>query len=241
MPALAASKCRHINFEVTPERKALLNTIRYAEGTWTQGKEDGYRVQYGGGLFHVRGLWRHPDKIIHRRYSSAAAGAYQFLPATWRMVKKDLGLRDFSPQNQDKAALCLIYRRKALGLADHGVFTKELAHRLAPEWASFPKHSGHSYYGQPVRRFYNLLQFYNGNLAKVRRESPSWVATRPLVPPPVLPPSLAADNHSTSHSTPKRWIPAATSADCDGELMCLLDHVAYGGAPIEPGSLVSRS
>ncbi|MCY4331201.1 MAG: glycoside hydrolase family 104 protein [Cyanobacteria bacterium MAG CAR1_bin_15] len=229
MPAVAARKCRHLNFEVTPERRALLNTIRFAEGTWKNGSEDGYRVFYGGTLFQK--MSRHPNKVHHRRYSSRAAGAYQFLPATWRMAQKALRLRDFRPKSQDKAALYLICRREALGLADRGRFTKELAHRLAPEWASFPKHSGRSYYGQPVRSFRSLQNFYRANLAAVRRGSPSSPSSVAAGPPPALP---VANNPSTSHPRPDRWIPVATSADCDGELMCLLDHVAGGGAPIQP-------
>jgi len=73
------------------------------------------------------------------------------------------------------------------------------------------------------------------NLAVVRRGRPSWSSSLAAVePPPALPTSLAADNRSTSHPAPDRWIPVATSAGCDGELMCLLDHVARGGAPIQP-------
>lgn len=245
MPAMAGQR-RH--FDVTPERRALLNTIRFAEGTWRQGK-DGYRVQYGGGLFHD--LSRHPNQIIRRRYSSDAAGAYQFLPTTWRMAKKALQLQDFGPVSQDQAALYLIQRRKALGLADRGVFTRELAHRLAPEWASFPKHSGDSYYGhrdcghrncgQRARSFSSLRSFYRKTLAEARRGNPSWFAAGP---PPTLTDqatALAASNGSVPHPTPTRWIPVASSADCDGELMCLLDHVARGGAPIHPEIMVSRS
>ena len=233
MPALAGRQQR---FRVTPQRQALLNTIRYAEGTWTQGK-NGYRVLFGGSLF--RDLSRHPDKTIRRwPYSSAAAGAYQFLPATWRMAKKALQLRDFRPPSQDQAALYLIQRRKALRLADRGRFTRELAHKLAPEWSSFPTYSGKSYHGQPVRSFISLQRFYNGNLARVRRGQPEWVAAGP---PPALTEPLAANNRSTPHPTPTRWIPVATSAACNGKLICLLDHVAHGGAPIQPESVISQS
>ena len=35
-------------YELTPERRALLNTIRYAEGTWKDGEDKGYRIMYGG-------------------------------------------------------------------------------------------------------------------------------------------------------------------------------------------------
>ena len=30
------------HYEMTPERRALLNTIRYAEGTWKDGEDKGY-------------------------------------------------------------------------------------------------------------------------------------------------------------------------------------------------------
>jgi hypothetical protein len=36
---------------ITPERRALLNTIRYAEGTWIGGSQEGYRMLFGGGRF----------------------------------------------------------------------------------------------------------------------------------------------------------------------------------------------
>ena len=71
-------------YELTPERRALLNTIRYAEGTWKDGEDKGYRIMYGGGQF--QDLSRHPERVIVKRYTSAAAGAYQFLPKTWNCL-----------------------------------------------------------------------------------------------------------------------------------------------------------
>ncbi|MEB3297732.1 MAG: glycoside hydrolase family 104 protein [Cyanobacteriota bacterium] len=154
-------------YVITPERRALLNTIRYAEGTWANGDEIGYRIMFGGGL--MPDLERHPDRVIRRsRYASAAAGAYQFMPFTWRMVTSALGLQRFDAQVQDQGALFLIQRRGALALADQGIFTPHLAHRLAPEWASFPTLAGRSYYGQPVKRFDDLRRFYERNLAELR-------------------------------------------------------------------------
>lgn len=154
-------------FAITPERRALLNTIRYAEGTWANGDEIGYRIMFGGGL--MPHLERHPDRVIRRsRYASAAAGAYQFMPFTWREVSQALGLQRFGPQVQDQAAIFLIQRRGALALADQGQFTPKLAHKLAPEWASFPTLAGRSFYGQPVKRFHDLRRFYEQNLAQLR-------------------------------------------------------------------------
>lgn len=161
-------------YAITPERRALLNTIRYAEGTWANGQEIGYRIMFGGSL--IDSLDRHPNRVNRTaRYASAAAGAYQFLPPTWAMASRALGFQlvgpgAFGPEVQDQAALFLVQRRGALPLADQGDFTPQLAHKLAPEWASFPTLAGRSFYGQPVKRFEALRRFYEANLAQLRRE-----------------------------------------------------------------------
>jgi muramidase (phage lysozyme) len=153
-----------VPYALTPQRRALLDTLRYAEGTWKDGSPDGYRVLYGGGLFDS--LERHPEITVHRRYSSAAAGAYQFLPATWAAVSRQLGLNSFEPHNQDQAALHLIEWRGALQLFDRGGLTADVLARLAPEWASLPAHHGGSYYGQPVKCRQELVAFYRSALAR---------------------------------------------------------------------------
>lgn len=160
-------------FAITPERRALLNTIRYAEGTWANGHDVGYRIMFGGGL--MPSLDRHPNRVIYSsRYASAAAGAYQFMPFTWTMVTQKLGLNGFDPDSQDQGALYLIQRRGALHLADRGELTEELAAKLSPEWASFPTLAGQSYYGQPVKRFDELKRFYEGNLSQLRSVPQRW-------------------------------------------------------------------
>ena len=110
-------------YAITPHRRALLNTIRYAEGTWKQGHE-GYRTLYGGGRFSS--LAKHPDVVVVKRYASAAAGAYQFLPGTWREAANKLSLRSFKPHNQDQAALYLIDRRGVLDQVDRKGLTREV-------------------------------------------------------------------------------------------------------------------
>ncbi len=159
-------------YAITPERRALLNTIRFAEGTWAEGQAIGYRILFGGTL--VDRLDQHPNRVMRSRtsrYVSAAAGAYQFMPFTWAMASRALGLPDFGPEHQDQAAIFLIQRRGALVLADQGQLTPELTARLAPEWASLPTLVGSSYYGQPVRRYTELRQFYERNLAELREQS----------------------------------------------------------------------
>ena len=154
------------HYQITAERRALLNTIRYAEGTWKDGHDLGYQILYGGGQF--ADLSRHPDRVVVRRYASAAAGAYQFLPATWKQVASELKLVSFEPQHQDQAALRLIERRGALDEVDRNGLTKTAMHRLAPEWASFPTHRGTSAYGQPVKSHAELAKFYSENLRQIR-------------------------------------------------------------------------
>jgi len=154
-------------FAITPERRALLNTIRYAEGTWAQGSDLGYRILFGGSV--IDSLDRHPNRVMRTaRYASAAAGAYQFMPFTWAMAARALGLAVFHPEAQDQAALFLVQRRGALPLADQGQLTPQLVALLAPEWASFPTLRGGSYYGQPVKRFAELKRFYDDNLSRLR-------------------------------------------------------------------------
>ena len=154
-------------YALTPERVALLNTIRYAEGTWKNGSSLGYRVLYGGAL--ADNLQEHPRQVVVKRYASAAAGAYQFLPQTWDMAASSLNLNDFGPRSQDQAALFLIDRRQALEEADNGQLTPELVAKLAPEWASLPTMEQQSFYGQPVKNFEELNSFYQENLKELRR------------------------------------------------------------------------
>ena len=189
-------------YVITPERRAMLNTIRFAEGTWKGGLDLGYRVMFGGGL--MRSMDRHPNRVIYSsRYASAAAGAYQFMPFTWDLVKRSLGVRGFGPEVQDQGALFLIQRRKALSLTDTGVMTPILAAKLAPEWASFPTLRGRSYYGQPVKRFTNLKGFYNLNLAQLRQIRD---AKRE---------SLSADSSQTDSGMPKAPVCTGPTILCD--------------------------
>ena len=152
------------HYSLTPQRRALLNTIRYAEGTWRDGGEEGYRLLYGGGRF--TSLARHPEVTVQRRYRSAAAGAYQFLPATWHAAAEQLNLRDFGPASQDQAALHLVDRRGALARFDREGLSADVLAQLAPEWASLPTMAGNSAYGQPVRSVEELQAFYAQELVR---------------------------------------------------------------------------
>ena len=156
------------NYTITPQRRALLNTIRYAEGTWKQGKE-GYRTLYGGGRFSS--LERHPEIVVVKRYTSAAAGAYQFLPGTWSEAARKLQLASFGPSSQDQAALYLVDRRGVLDQIDQQGLTREAMAVLAREWASFPTLAGRSAYGQPVKRAEELQRFFSSNLKALANQA----------------------------------------------------------------------
>lgn len=84
-----------ISAEVPREGAALLDTIA---GTESGGR---YDIINGGARFSSYA--DHP-KAGQRGSVGIAAGRYQFLPSTWERASKALGLKDFSPANQDKAA-----------------------------------------------------------------------------------------------------------------------------------------
>ncbi|MGE0281209.1 MAG: glycoside hydrolase family protein [Rhizobiaceae bacterium] len=90
------------NAEMPMHRRALLNTI--------SGPESGgdYDIVYGGGRFDD--FSDHPRRAIpitsgpNKGKTSSAAGKYQFLGSTWDQYRDKLGLKDFSPGSQDRAA-----------------------------------------------------------------------------------------------------------------------------------------
>lgn len=66
---------------------------------------------------------------------STAAGAYQIIKPTWQAIKSKLGLKDFTPANQDAAAVELIRQRGALAFIEQGRFA-EAVNACRKEWAS---------------------------------------------------------------------------------------------------------
>jgi muramidase (phage lysozyme) len=155
------------SFIPKPAIQNALRVIRFAEGT-ERGGPDSYRVMFGGGL--APDLKRHPDKVIKGgKYSSAAAGAYQFMPFTWEAQAKALGLPDFGQQSQDLAAVRLMRNRLmpigGLSVLEKEGFSPRVSAALAPEWASLPTESGKSYYGQPVKSLSELQKVFGQDVA----------------------------------------------------------------------------
>lgn len=126
--------------------RAFLDVIRACEGTSGQ---NGYRTHFGGTLFDS--FDDHPRVVItarlgRRPISSSAAGAYQILQRTWDGLRKQYDFADFSPPQQDAAAVALIAGRSALRAVQEGLFDRAIA-LCAKEWASLPG----SPYGQPTK------------------------------------------------------------------------------------------
>jgi len=140
--------------------QALAKVIRGAEGTLDAG-DAGYRMMFGGGFFDD--MSKHPDRVVHTpRYSSAAAGAFQFMPDTWKMVEEGTGVKDFSKESQEIGYRFLTKRRGVD--PDKRIESKEefaqVMNTLAPEWASLPMLNGQSRYGQPVKKLDDLWGKY---------------------------------------------------------------------------------
>jgi lysozyme len=144
--------------------KAFLALIKYTEGA-------GYQTLFGGERF--TSFDDHPRRAITKTLggkpiTSTAAGAYQFLSRTWDECASAIGLTDFSPLSQDKAALFLIERRRALNAVLAGDWTTALE-RCNREWARLPG----SPYGQPTKTLDTCLSFLYANTKKEEATAPA--------------------------------------------------------------------
>ena len=121
---------------------------RYAEGT--DKYKNPYTTGFGGEQFDpTKG---HPNKVF--KGTSAAAGAYQYMPDTWYETMEAIGLPRNSPMtkaNQDKGFIHMAATRGVDVTKDP--MTRENVAKLSTLFASFPTMSGKSYYGQPVKGY----------------------------------------------------------------------------------------
>ena len=148
----------------TKEWAALSAVISFAEGTGDG--TPGYQTMFGGGSF--TDMSRHPDIVNSSgRLRSAAAGRFQFMPATWAEAQQKLGLKDFGPLSQEMAGAYLTQKR---GVDPNAVIkTKEefadAMDKLSPEWAALPKRGGGSAYPeQRARKLDDLWTLYQQKL-----------------------------------------------------------------------------
>lgn len=118
--------------------QAFLKAIRVKESSLD---DTAFTLLVGGG--HFKSFADHPyitgefKGIRVGKDLTTAAGAFQITVSTWRIVKAALGLPDFSPKSQEKAAIWLLdTRRKALGDIIAGNFDKAIE-KCRNEWQAF--------------------------------------------------------------------------------------------------------
>ena len=152
----------------TKEQKAMLDSIAFAEGT-SKYQNDGYNTMFTGKQFS--GFKDHPRKLqTGGGYTSDAAGRYQFLSTTWDPLAKKLGLEDFSPTSQDKAAIELSRQYDVTQelLQKEGMSMK-VSSFLGRQWASFPgKTIG---LGQPTQKLKEIQNVYQKSLGSPQQLS----------------------------------------------------------------------
>lgn len=137
---------------------AFLMMLQYAEGTYGI---NAYRTLYGGALFND--FSRHPNLSIRKSgITSTAAGAYQFLYKTWAELQQQLGLPDFSPFNQDRAAVELIRRKGALEDVRAGRFSAAI-NKCRKTWASLPG-AGYGQHEHSLNSLAMVFQQHGGSI-----------------------------------------------------------------------------
>lgn len=116
----------------------------------TEGVKHGYNTLFGNKKFES--FADHPRQSFTftqtdgKKNKTTAAGRYQFLKGTWDDVAKKLGLSDFSPANQDIAAIELMRQNGSLKAALAGDYATAVS-RAGSTWASLPS----SPYAQPKK------------------------------------------------------------------------------------------
>lgn len=149
-------------YELTARRRAILATINWAEGL------PGYNQLFNYVPFNNYGP--HPNiEVTASGYTSTAAGAYQFLYATWQDSISNAGISDYmAPDNQDQAAIERIDYRGVLDAVDSGDITGAME-KLSWEWASLPylDTNGNSVgrYGQPIKTMDEVVNYFNQSYA----------------------------------------------------------------------------
>lgn len=143
-------------------KKALHDSLAFAEGTEGRGGKDGYNIAFTHRQFNS--CARHPNmRICSGGLCSTAAGRYQFLTTTWNSVARGVGARTFEPENQEKGAAYLITNVRRVTVPTGRAMTaaefSNAMSKLSWEWASLPP----GRYGQPVKTQSQMRADYCSN------------------------------------------------------------------------------
>lgn len=143
--------------------QAFLKCLRLGEGTLN---DSGYNIIVGGGRFSD--FSGHPGvrvKIPRYNVVSTAAGAYQIIKPTWTGLVNQYGFKDFTPLNQDRAAVALIAGRNALRDVVSGNFYMAIQ-KCSKEWASLPGSTA----GQRIENISAVKKVYLDNGGEIKGE-----------------------------------------------------------------------
>jgi muramidase (phage lysozyme) len=147
-----------------PNARQMLDIIAKAEGV-----KHGYNTMFGNQ--RINSLQSHPNirksfvQTDGKSNVTTAAGRYQFLKGTWDGVARQYGLKDFSPRNQDIAALALMAQNGSLPYVLKGDFQTAVK-KSGGTWASLPS----SPYAQP-KRSWSELGLNGGNAPQNKYQS----------------------------------------------------------------------
>lgn len=158
---------------MNPNIQAFMKTIRFSEGTLNHPLtvNDGYDVIVTGIdgkpeilLISAIILCQGPsgESFNKAGQRSTASGGYQQLYKYWPTYKEQLGLKDFSPESQDRLCLQLLKEQRAIADIEAGHIRRAIA-KCANIWASFPGAG----YGQREHKVEVLIEAYKNFGGKV--------------------------------------------------------------------------
>lgn len=145
-----------------PFVQSYLNMLSGAEGTEKYGYQQGF-----GTNNRIASLEDHPREFHSfttkggKRQRTSAAGRYQFLSNTWDDMSDRLGLSDFGPESQDRAAIGLIAQAGGLDALMKGDINTTLQ-KTGKIWASLP--TAPKAYDQPTRDMAFIQRYFGEDL-----------------------------------------------------------------------------
>jgi len=190
-----------------PNVRVMLDLIARAEGNTN------YDTLVGGGKF--KDFSSHPNKTVYLKslnkvIPSDAAGRYQIMGANWGPYSRRLGLKDFSPESQDKIAIQMIADRGALDSVLKGDYVNGIK-KLKSQWASLPSTEVKQGYGPKSWKWVNnniadLTKLYgvDSSTQVAQKDKPSTIDTiRDVVSTAISPSTAKADKTQSAPTTPQ--------------------------------------